>query len=67
MIIDGVEIVPFYDPPHLLKGIRNNLFLNNACFKWRSSEVQVAKWIHIKNLFDIEDPDEDFKLCKKNY
>lgn len=25
MIINSQEIIPLYDPPHLLKGIRNNL------------------------------------------
>lgn len=24
-IVDGQEIIPLYDPPHLLKGMRNNL------------------------------------------
>lgn len=65
MVIHDVEIVSFYGPPHLLKGIRSNLFLNNACFKRRSSEVQVAKWKHIENLFDMESSDENLKLGKK--
>ena len=27
--IDGMEIIPIYDPPHLLKGMRNNLLNKN--------------------------------------
>lgn len=24
-LIDGIEVIPLFDPPHLIKGIRNNL------------------------------------------
>jgi len=53
--INNQEIIPIFDPPHLLKTIRNNLitkdlvfFKNDKCFK--------ASWDHITALyaFDIK-------------
>ncbi|CAG9829804.1 unnamed protein product [Diabrotica balteata] len=63
-LIDGVEVIPLYDPPHLLKGIRNNFFNKSVKFKWRKN-IEVATWAHINQLYDLEDKDYDYKLCPK--
>ncbi|CAG9836171.1 unnamed protein product [Diabrotica balteata] len=63
VLIGGKEVVPLYDPPHLLKGVRNNFFKYNLKFKWRKPHYEVAKWDHIKKLFEIEGTeDDDYKL-----
>jgi len=44
--IDGHEIVPLYDPPHLLKGVRNNLVTKDLTY-YVNGERKIAKWSHI--------------------
>ena len=62
ILIDNVEIVPLYDPPHLLKCIRNN-FLNKDIeidfdklnlkdedrkfASWTAYEL----WLHMKSTY----------------
>lgn len=41
--VDGVEVVPLYDPPHLLKGIINRLLDSDILFKW-NRDIQKASW-----------------------
>lgn len=48
--INGEEIVPLYDPPHLLKGIRNNLLTKDLQYKIGGSSG-VAKWSHLQLLY----------------
>lgn len=64
-LIDDIEIVPLYDPPHLLKGIRNNLFENDCRFKWRNEKVETASWNDIRNLYGLEETEDEFKMCNK--
>lgn len=52
--IDGEEVIPLYDPPHLIKGIRNNLLVKNLKYTIDGIE-KVAKWDHLIKLFQ-EDP-----------
>lgn len=42
-LIDGREIIPIYDPPHLLKGIRNNLLQKDVIFNIGAT-TQRASW-----------------------
>lgn len=51
--IDGIEIVPLYDPPHLLKGIRNNLVTKDLIF-YLNGEKKIAKWRHIVQFYEID-------------
>ncbi|CAB3252444.1 unnamed protein product [Arctia plantaginis] len=52
--IDDEEIIPIYDTPRLLKGIRNNLLTKNL--KWKiGGEEKTAKWEHVFQLYK-EDP-----------
>ncbi|XP_030758398.1 uncharacterized protein LOC115884077 [Sitophilus oryzae] len=64
-LVDGEEVVPFYDPPHLLKGIRNNLFTYNCRFKWRNNKIETASWTDIRTLYELEEKEEDYKMCTK--
>jgi hypothetical protein len=52
--VNGEEVIPLYDPPHLLKGICNNMLNGDVHFKWRSERYQVAKWDHIIKLYELD-------------
>lgn len=41
--VNGQEVIPLYDPPHLLKGIRNNLLDCDAKFTWLNNQQQVCR------------------------
>ncbi|KAI4465431.1 thap domain-containing protein 9 [Holotrichia oblita] len=64
-LVDNEEVVPLYDSPHLLKGVRNHLVENNCRFVWRNNKVEVASWNDIRTLYNLDDPDEEFKMCHK--
>lgn len=64
-LVDNEEVVPLYDSPHLLKGVRNHLVENNCRFVWRNNKVEVASWNDIRTLYDLDDPEEEFKMCHK--
>ncbi|KAG7298322.1 hypothetical protein JYU34_017922 [Plutella xylostella] len=62
--IDGNEIIPLYDVPHLLKGIRNNLLTKELHFKIDGVE-KVAKWDHITQLYKNNPTYKGIKIIKK--
>lgn len=62
--INGEEIVPLYDVPHLLKGVRNNLLDKPASFTWKNG-VQTAMWGDIIRLYELDVGDFDTKMCYK--
>lgn len=49
IIINNAEIVPLYDPPHLLKGVRNNFITKNLKYVY-DNEQRTAKWAHLQLL-----------------
>ncbi|CAK1588633.1 unnamed protein product, partial [Parnassius mnemosyne] len=49
-IINSQEIVSIFDPPHLLKGIRNNLLTKNLNYKM-DGKPGTAKWHHLELLY----------------
>jgi len=50
----GQEIVSLYDPPHLLKCMRNNLITNNLKFTDKDGKNRVAKWEYIVQLYELD-------------
>lgn len=56
-------MVPLCDPPHLLKGGRNNLINSEASFSWKK-EKQTASCKHIVQLYDMDVKDELVIGCK---
>lgn len=48
-----LKIIHLYDPPHLLKGIRNNMLNKNVVFT-TNGEQKEASWEHILNLYEID-------------
>lgn len=58
--IDQVEIVPLFDIPHLLKGIRNNFFAHTKCqFSWKTQCRKVASWNDIVQLYNLDNAEEN--------
>lgn len=49
--MNNKKIFPLYDPPHLIKGIRNNLITKNLKYQMTGKEC-VAKWSHIVALYN---------------
>ncbi|CAG9087072.1 unnamed protein product [Plutella xylostella] len=58
------KIYPIYDPPHLLKGIRNNLLNKDLIFEI-DGEKGVAKWSHIEELYTRKPGFDDLRLVPK--
>ncbi len=50
------EIILLFDPPHLMKGIRNQLIISDATFSWHK-EKQKTTWDDIVTLYE-----KDFSL-----
>lgn len=52
--IDDQEIVPLFDPPHLLKCMRNNSITNHLSFIDNDGIKRIAKWSHITQLYELD-------------
>lgn len=48
--INSKKIYPIYDPPHLIKGVRNNLLTKDLQFK-EDGKTKLASWSHIEALY----------------
>ncbi|XP_022170432.1 uncharacterized protein LOC111033813 [Myzus persicae] len=59
--IDGQEIILIFDPPHLLKCIRNNLFNKDVVFDM-DGNTYTASWDHIVAMYDFDKKNEEFEL-----
>ncbi|KAK9739155.1 Transposase protein [Popillia japonica] len=62
-VIDDKEVVPLYDAPHLLKGIRNNLYENDCRFKWRNNKVERVSWSDIRTLYSLDEMMKNIKCA----
>lgn len=51
--VNDNEIMPIFDPPHLLKGIRNNFMKGEAQFVM-GGVTKTAKWRHLIELFQAD-------------
>jgi len=51
--INNEEIIPIFDPPHLLKTIRNNLLTKDVIFT-KNGQTHRASWDHIKTLYELD-------------
>jgi len=52
--ISNREIIPLFDPPHMLKCLRNNLLTKNLKFICKDKVQRVAKWSHITQLYEMD-------------
>lgn len=62
--VDGVKVFPLFDPPHLLKGIRNNLLTKKLRYI-ENGIVKVAKWEHIILFMEKDVEDKELRLVNK--
>lgn len=62
--IGNSEVFPIFDPPHLIKGIRNNLIKKNLKYNMKGKEG-VGKWSHIVALFNRSPGYQGVKLVPK--
>nr|CAI5819814.1 unnamed protein product [Callosobruchus analis] len=60
-VINGQEIVPLYDIPHLFKGCRNNLLTKNLHFRLDG----IAKWVHLQQFYELDASDPSLRMCSK--
>ena len=53
-----MEIIPLFDPPHLLKCIRNNLLDKDLEFNWRTGKEEksrtFANWDHLIQTYEVD-------------
>ncbi|KAK9685299.1 hypothetical protein QE152_g38152 [Popillia japonica] len=61
--VDGKEIVPLFDYPHLMKCIRNNLLTKDLVYSYKGIERR-ASWQHIINLYNWDTPTNILELLK---
>ena len=57
-MVNGKEVVPMYDVPHLLKGLRNNLLQYDAKFE-RNGEHYVASWDDLLTIYELDAGDSE--------
>lgn len=62
--VNEIEVIPIFDPPHLLKGIRNNLLKYNCVFTMDGKQ-QRGSWDHIKTFYEMDVGNYDTKMCYK--
>lgn len=62
--VDDEEVIPLFDVPHLLKGMRNNLLNKNLKYIMDGTE-RVAKWDHILKLYENNPTYKGIRLIKK--
>lgn len=65
IIINGQKIIPLYDPPHLLKCIRNNLLRKNLQFKLQDGKTRIAKWSHVEDAYEIDCSNGHLRAMRK--
>lgn len=59
ILVDDVEFIPIYDPPHVLKCMRNNFLKYNIEIDYRQPNLQpeerkYASWSHIVTAYEID-------------
>ncbi|KAK9736436.1 Transposase protein [Popillia japonica] len=63
-IVNNKEIIAIYDPPHLLKGIRNNLLTKDLIWK-QDKKVVTAKWSDIEKAYLIDAASGDIRALPR--
>ncbi|XP_017885410.1 uncharacterized protein LOC108628167, partial [Ceratina calcarata] len=64
IVIDNNEIVPMYDVPRLLIGIRNNLLKKDLIWKKNNEDVQ-ATWKDIITAYEIDCDNGDLRMMPR--
>lgn len=61
---ERVKIIHLYDPPHLLKGIRNNLLQKNLMFMMNDQSKE-AQWQHLIDLYNLDSNIDEVKMLPR--
>lgn len=61
---ERIKIIHLFDPPHLLKGIRNNLLQKDSIFM-TNNEKKVAQWQHLVDLYKLVSSIEEVKMLPR--
>lgn len=56
-LVNNIEVVHIYDPPHLFKYVRNNLLTKNVTFI-KDGNKYTASWKYIVNLYKLDKKNE---------
>lgn len=64
ILINNNEIIPLYDTPHLIKGIRNNL-LNKEMIYVHESKIKNVKWEYFQRVFAADRSHGELRLLPK--
>lgn len=64
IVVGEQEIIPLYDVPHLIKGVRNNLLDKDLVWRTEGKEV-VAKWEDIVCAYHIDAASGDIRALPK--
>lgn len=65
-IVGAMEIIPLYDVPHLLKGLRNNLLNKDLIFVDPTSKEEVTvKWEYFNMLYEADKCYGELRLMHK--
>lgn len=62
--LNGKTIIPLYDAPHLIKGIRNNLLTKDMKYE-TNNEEKVVKWAYYQNLYAADKSYGELRLLHK--
>lgn len=60
----GHVVVPLYDTPHLIKGIRNNLLTKDLRYVTNNKE-KIVKWDYFKMVYDADKSYGELRLLHK--
>ncbi|CAH2100873.1 unnamed protein product [Euphydryas editha] len=64
MRFKGHVVVPLYDTPHLIKGIRNNLITKDISYV-TNNEKKIVKWDYFKMVYDADKSYAELRLLNK--
>lgn len=66
-IVDGVSIIPIYDVPHLMKGIRNNLINKDVTYVDFNDDKKrkMVKWEYFQKNYEADKIDGELKVLHR--
>lgn len=62
--VEGKKVIPLFDPPHLLKGMRNNSIGKSIRCKIEG-KILVGKWEHLQQVYHCDVTKNDMRVLPK--
>ncbi|CAG4938594.1 unnamed protein product [Colias eurytheme] len=62
--VNSKKIIPLYDAPHLIKGLRNNLMTKNMAYTFEK-EKKIVKWEYFQNVYAADKSYGELRLLHK--